>query len=323
LFPVRLSLVCALVAPLLACGPEKEVWFAPNIGSPDMLDLFTRPEEWPRARAQVRVFKFYEQQLLAPADVGCEACGPNVLPGLEGVGAFARLSGWGISVAVEAGAVKEWGCTADATAPLALRAVTSVESRGARVDSLAMDEPILGGEACSVSLPETADRTAEFVRRLRSARPALRVGDIEPYPHLLAPALVAWLQALQARGVRPAFFHLDVDRREAARLGTDVAGDLAMLQKVCASLGIRFGVIVWGQDGTSDRAYFEDVLAWVRTVSEAIGRPEDMVFQSWIEGEGGREDIPVNLPENDPAVYSHTRLLDDSLALLGQFEASR
>jgi hypothetical protein len=65
------------------------------------------------------------------------------------------------------------------------------------------------------------------------------------------------------------------------------------------------------------------VLGWVRTVGEAVGRPEDVIFQSWLEGEGGRQDVPVNLPEDDPAVYSHTRLLDDSLALLGRIEASR
>lgn len=146
-----LGLVCALVAPLAACAPEKEVWFTPNIGSPDMLDLFTRPEQWSRARSQVRVFKF----------------------------------------------------------------------------------------------------------------------------------------------------------------------------KACATLDIRFGVIFWGQDGTNGRAYYDDVLGWVRTVGEAVGRPEDVVFQSWLEAEGGRQDVPVNLPEDDPAVYSHTRLLDDWLAPLEQLEASR
>jgi hypothetical protein len=30
----------------------------------------------------------------------------------------------------------------------------------------------------------------------------------------------------------------------------------------------------------------------------------------------GKNEIPVNLPESDPNVYSHTRLINEGLALL-------
>lgn len=45
-------------AKLVDPGPEP-VWFAPNMGSDDYLDLFSRPGVWPEAAAEVDVFKFY------------------------------------------------------------------------------------------------------------------------------------------------------------------------------------------------------------------------------------------------------------------------
>ncbi len=38
---------------------QNQIWFTPNVGSVDMLDLFNNPEQWPTARSQVDVFKFY------------------------------------------------------------------------------------------------------------------------------------------------------------------------------------------------------------------------------------------------------------------------
>lgn len=59
-----------------ACAPRRQVWFTPSIGSPDMVELFTRPEAWPKARGRIDVFKFYAAQVLDDA-VACPACGPS------------------------------------------------------------------------------------------------------------------------------------------------------------------------------------------------------------------------------------------------------
>ena len=304
-----------LLLVLLACAQEKQVWFTPNLASEDMLDLFTRPEQWQRARSEVTVFKFYSGQILADA-TGCPDCGPNRLPNLASVGAFSRLGGWGIGIAIEVGALKTWGCRAEVTLPLAREAIARVRASGGSVRYLALDEPLLGGEFCGYTLEQSLAETAAFVRAVQREYPELGIGDIEPYPFFRAGRLAMWVQALRREGLPLSFFHLDVDRVLADRLALDVAADLRSLAGACRVLGLPFGVILWGSDGTTDETYSEDVLRWTRRVGAAIGQPPHTVFQSWaISAEGSRR-VPVNLPENDPAVFSHTRLINEGLAIL-------
>ena len=302
---------------MAACGgPGRatQVWLAPNMGSSDLLAMFTPPPDGRAARLSTDVFKFYEQQILADTPSECPECRGNLYPQLARAEAFTRLSAWGVRIGIEVGAIKPWGCTASATVPLALEAVRRVESRRAVVTELALDEPLLGAESCQLSLEEAAVHTAEFARNARRGRPHLRVGQIEPYPYFSAPLLLSWVSALRRNGYTPAFFHLDVDRAHAGRIGADVASDLALLRSSLEGQGIPFGVIFWSENGESDEAYFVDVMGWVETVRIAIGEPSHSVFQSWAVSPEGRLDIPANLPSTSD--YSHTRLLEEGLIAL-------
>ena len=313
----RAVLLLGLSLALATCGGRgraPEVWLAPNLGSPDLLAMFTQPGDWRAVRLSTDVFKFYEQQLLADTAAQCPECGRNLYPQLARADAFTRLGSWGLRIAIEVGAIKPWGCTSSSTAPLALEAVRRVESRGAVVTELALDEPLLGAESCQLSLDEAAVHTAAFAREARRGRPHLRVGDIEPYPYFSAPLLLSWVSALRRNGYTPAFFHLDVDRAHAARIGADVASDLALLRSSLEGQGIPFGVIFWSENGESDEAYFVDVMGWVETVRIAIGEPAHSVFQSWAVSPEGRLDIPANLPSTSG--YSHVRLLGEGLTAL-------
>jgi hypothetical protein len=292
---------------LAACGAERTVWFGPNLASRDMLRLFTNEGEWKQARESVGVFQFYAAQVGA-WDV-CTDCGGNDLSRLEAVEAFDKLDRWRIAVAVEAGAVKHWGCSADATLPSIQRALQRISIAGGQVRYVAMDEPLLGGEQCGQSMDVTAREVASYAAALHSARHAIVVGDIEPYPHFDAAQLVAWLDAVAAQGFRLGFFHLDVDRARAKVLQKEVSADLVTLRDACRARAIPFGVIFWGGDGLDEAAYAEDVLAWVDTVGAAIGAPDQVVFQSWAASANGRREVPVNLPESSASVWSHTRLL--------------
>ena len=62
--------------------------------------------------------------------------------------------------------------------------------------------------------------------------------------------------------------------------------------------------------------YYNSTMQWVQTVRGAIGVPQHSIFQSWILNGDGVLDVPINLPENDPTIYSHTRLINDGLAVL-------
>jgi hypothetical protein len=179
-----------------------------------------------------------------------------------------------------------------------------------------MDEPLLGGELCGYTLEQSAEETAAFVRVLYREYPEVAVGDIEPYPYFRAERLATWMQALRHKRVPLSFFHLDVDRVRADRLAIEVAGDLRSMQGACRVLGLSFGVILWGGDGTTDETYSEDVLRWTHRVADATGQPEHTVFQSWALSADGRRRVPVNLPEDDSAVFSHTRLINEGLAIL-------
>jgi len=127
-----LPLGLALAVALAACGSPatgRQVWFGPNMGSVDMIELFTQPSQWRAARPSTDVFKFYEQQLLADTAADCLDCGRNIYPQLARAEAFTRLNAWALRIGIEVGVIKSWGCAASATLPLAREAMRRVETR--------------------------------------------------------------------------------------------------------------------------------------------------------------------------------------------------
>jgi hypothetical protein len=311
-------LACGCALGLLACGPShREVWFTPDLASRDMTDLFTHPELWSVARSLTSVFEFYEQQVLAVDSKDCPECGPNVLPNFVAAGAFEALRSWGVSVAVEVPVLKDWSCTGAASTFLAGEALDDLNRVGGDVRSIAMDEPYLGGRRCGLPTADAVARTAIFVQAIRAHYPAVQVGDIEPYPTLEPAALARWLVSLRLAGIPPAFFHVDVDRVEVRRLGLEVGRDLRPVQALCEAQGIPFGIIVWGEDGSSDEAYYHDARGWFDQMTQTFGTPDHTIFQSWAVSSNGHQETPSNLPESDPGHFTHTRLIRDSLSLSG------
>jgi hypothetical protein len=173
--------------------------------------------------------------------------------------------------------------------------------------------------------------------------PAPLIGDIEPYPSIPVATLISWVDIVSKMQVRLTFFHLDIDLNYLhAHPEVSVTNDIHQLQKFLRQKGIPFGVIIWsGRDPVdSDAAYFEDAMELVRLVKASVRLPSEIVFQSWVRrspvGCGtshdqcgpnrcspldpsycGEKSIPLNLPEGDPKLYSHTKLVNDSLAVLG------
>jgi hypothetical protein len=318
-------------------SPTAQVWFAPGNDTPDLLDLFTHPELWPKARSHIAVFKLAPPQFEQPALLG----------GLQDVGAFATLKSWNIALASEEGAIKDWDCTGTKAAAVTLLHMRNARAAGGAIGYVAMDEPLVGGEDfCKLTLDETARRTAAYVRAVAAYAAApgqtVHIGDIEPYPSFGVPKLVQWTQALEGNGYKPAFVHLDVNIHFVdLHPALHGARDLRTLRDFFHREGIPFGVVFWsGYDPlNSDQAYYERTLRFVREVKAAIGRPEQPVFQSWVTRSSvtcqestaaclaakctaadppscGKKSIPLNLPESDPREYSHTRLIDDALRVL-------
>jgi hypothetical protein len=217
--------------------------------------------------------------------------------------------------------VKEWGCSGEMEYQTARFVVQNVQRSGGVVGFLAMDEPLIGGEMCRQSMEETAEITGRFVSRLREAYPSIVVGDIEPYPHFSAAELTQWLDLLEGNNATPVFFHLDVDIERVYVERKNVAADLQTLRQFSEARGIRFGVIFtsnWTRAGT-DQGYYQSTLQWIRTVGDAIGRPQHLIFQSWQgPAPSGFHEVPINLPENDPGIFSHTRLVLEGLGVFNR-----
>jgi len=96
------------------------------------------------------------------------------------------------------------------------------------------------------------------------------------------------------------------------------------LRSACAETGISFGVILWSDAASSDRAYSEDVLGWTQVVADTFeGFPEHTLFQSWAASADGAQRTPANLPEGDAEAYSHTRLINEGFDLLRESERAR
>jgi hypothetical protein len=68
-----------------------------------------------------------------------------------------------------------------------------------------------------------------------------------------------------------------------------------------------------------DQFYYERTMNWVTFVNDADLVYDHSIYQSWVfpvytTGYGPNE-IPINLPEDDPEIYSHTRLINEALSI--------
>ena len=308
-----LSATSSPASPVLPVSADR-IWFAPGPGTVDYLRLFENPEQWTRARSVVTVFKFYAQHAQTPAP---SIVGPNTYDALVRAGAFRKLTTWKIKTALEAGSVKEFWCTPDASGMQAsiqstLDAVKAIEDAGGQLSYLAMDEPWVSGRAkvCDgPALEPTADRVAIYMSAVNRARAALKIGLIEAYPFSSADAIETMVQLLRARGVPPAFLHMDVDWH-SLQPGV-FARDMKRLQAYAASLSMPFGIIIVGYNGEADALYSFDTGSLADVIADTFqtwdDMPQHIIFQSWVVTSTGLFITPSNLPEDRP--YSHTNSL--------------
>jgi hypothetical protein len=306
--------IVAASLPAVAAARTDRIWFSPGPGTLDYLRLFEQPEEWARSRSVVTVFKFYAQHTQTPAP---SIVGPNTYDALARVGAFRKLTSWKIKLALEAGSVKEFWCTPDASGMEAsirstLDAVKAIENAGGTLAYLAMDEPWVSGRARACggpALEPTADRVATYMSAVSRAYPGLKIGLIEAYPFSRADAIESMLQMLRARGVPPAFLHMDVDWHA---LGAgEFVRDMKRLQSFAAAQNIPFGIIIVGYNGEADPLYALDAAGISNLIAEAFGSwesmPEHLIVQSWVVTATGLFITPSNLPESRP--FTHTNLV--------------
>ena len=296
--------------------PTDRIWFAPGPGTIDYTSLFTHPEEWPHARDLFDVFKFYQQHTQTPA---AAIVGPNSYDALVRAGAFQTLTQWKKKIALEAGSVKDFYCTPDASGMNAsiqstIDSIRAVQQAGGTVSYIAQDEPFVSGRArvCGgPALEPTADRVAQYVAGVTAAFPAIKIGLIEAYPFSSESAIETIVQLLRARSATPAFLHMDADWHLAGTAG--FTRDMLALQAFCQTQSIPFGIIINGNNSETDPQYATDVFILNRLIVNTFGSwdrmPDEIIVQSWAVTSTGQSLTPSNLPED--RLYTHTEILWD------------
>jgi len=138
------------------------------------------------------------------------------------------------------------------------------------------------------------------------AHPALKIGLIEAYPFSSAEAIETMVQLMRARGVPPAFLHMDVDWHRLPP--NEFARDMRRLQAFAGALNIPFGIIIVGYNGEADPLYTFDVGGLTGLIAETFqtweAMPQQIIFQSWVVTSTGQFITPSNLPED--RLYTHT-----------------
>lgn len=310
------ALILSLPVTVGEAAPDQDrVWFCPGPGTIDFVRLFERPEEWAHARQLVSVFKFYQQHTQTPTP---SIVGPNSYEALARAGVFRTLKTWGKKTAIEVGAVKEFYCTPDASGmnsaiAASLASVRAIEAAGGAVTYLALDEPFLSGQSATCggpSLEPTADRLAIYGAGVRQAFPDVQIGMIEAYPSFNPDAFASMLTLLAARGVKPAFLHVDVDIKALRAGRDDFTRDMIRLSTICHEQSVPFGIIVWGYNGDNDVLYSIDADRLAGAIANTFrwdAMPDHIVFQSWAQSSTGLLITPSNLAED--RLYSHTQIL--------------
>ena len=327
---LAVALLLASAVGTVECAAETplSVWFMPAGNSPDVAALFTAPDQWSQARAQVSAFAFSPGQLQPTAPNR-----PALLPGLQAVDAFRKVTAWGLQTVVGVPALKEWDCAVRQTPAVTVGLMKAVYSAGGKVHFLDMDEPLISAlglnrPVCRLDMDAAAAEVATYIQSVQADPAVVASGvspgfvDTEAYPSLNVQQIKTWLQALARHGVKPAAFHLDanvnyidIHPADKARL----VADLQELQRYLAQAGIPFGVIIWSgyaAIGRPDRVIFA---SWVRRCSLTLPcHGPDLPCSSADPKGCGSVSVPLNLPSNDPTVFSHTRLMRDALAVLEQ-----
>lgn len=310
-------------------GSGPEIWIHPNLGSPDYLRLFTNPEEWQEAKSRITVFQFHHANVLS--DTFCHLCGGRPDGGFNSVGefikadAFRGLNNQGIPSSIEAGSVKHHNChnlaALDYAARLSIESISIIKANGGQVGYLSMDEPFVGGSAiypdgsgCNYTPDKIAELVKYFIDKINSIHPEVRVGLIEVYPGYTVEELKNNIEALERVGYKIPFFHVDYDRYAGLREGKNIQSDMRKLRDYLRSKGIIFGLIIWGEDGTSTETWYSDAMAMATRFRDALGGDVDrLIIESWSDHLPSRSGqdysnnrwYPKNLPETKPGTMTY------------------
>jgi len=274
-----------------------------SVGCADYMDLFNNESQWGDTRKKVDIFYLY-----GPLRGWLSETDASVV--------FPKLNQWGVNIALEEGAVKEWGCTGDVTAGVTIADIDKIKSYGAKVSYIVMDEPFIGGEnvvrgySCNQTMDKSLVETVKYINLIKQKYPDIIIGDVEPYPYFSVEQLKQWIIGFKEKsGHDFPFFQVDINYCYARERGLDIVAELNDLSSFCRARGIKFAIIAGGATCSnypllvaSDKDFYESTLADAQWIIAKV--PQDFgIVQSW-----GKYPQKCN---SDSGNYTFTRLAKD------------
>jgi len=288
---LALGIGLGLAAPAWGAPPaaKPEVWMMPPASADGraLRELFTHPDDWRATRSRVDVLG-YADHLLNQQFTEAEL--RQWLP---------RLTGWGLKLGLEVGAVKPWAVTGRKAFAAQTPAWDRFQTFGGKIYALALDEPLVcAREELKQPAAYAVRETVEFISAVRAKYPDLKIGDIEGYPSSSLADLTNWVGAvetgLKERGVRGLdFFRVDVDWCHftiGGRLRPGNWPEVKDLEAFCRRQGIAFSLIYWAADyprlkelGLADDAtWYIGVMRQGNDYAFVGGAPDQYVIESWV-----------------------------------------
>ena len=291
-------------------------WLMPH--NAEFYRLLTNLDEWKELLPLVDTLGF--------ADHGIH----NLFSSAEKEQGFRIMNELGIPLALETGAIKEWGGVKHGCYGKDMFAVSdemwkSHIKHGAKLSAVAFDEPLVNVNI----FPDVWDRlgdteakfefaveqTAEYIRLIQEEYPDMMIGDIEVYPHFGVDYVMRWVDALQDRlkqkSARPLdFFRMDVCWAAYVHNTLSTGENWLEIKKVedhCKAMGLPFSLIYWGscvgdfyipdtrdpRDAeTLNVMWNEQVLDQGAQYKAIGGNPDQFVVQCWdVIGDGDKKTL--------------------------------
>ena len=236
-------------------------WLMPR--NDQIYNIFTNLNQWTELQKIVDVVGFADHEI-------------NRLTGGQLEDAFEGMRKAGIPLALEVGAIKEWGM-AEGGKGVYGKAMFDTEDLmwskfvelGADFRAVAFDEPYINvmkignwdylGNGTK-KFEFAVEQTAEYIKLIRAKYPKLLIGDIETYPSMSPAENIKWITELNARlkakGVKTLDFyrldfdwnHIAVEDKNGVVNETTASyhwGKVKEIEDHCKSIGLPFSMVYW------------------------------------------------------------------------------
>lgn len=262
-----------------------QVWMGPplNDQAHSFRELFEHPDQWTDTRKSVDVLFATDLKLHDFKDDELRAW-------------FGQMHDWNLKLAMEVGALKEWGQTGEKCFNAERKNWERLQGLGAHLYAIAMDEPLC---ACREHINKTDDyaleETAQYIKLVRETFPDLLIGDIETYPSITIEDHEKWIEGLQhrlaelkVRGLD--FYRLDVDWVRFTVQNKGSWKEARQLELWCRQHKLPFGMIYWpsGFESLRKQGLGDDSTYYTSTMQQGYdyrrvgGNPDQYVIESWV-----------------------------------------